>query len=910
MNENEKMRSIHLTLLISYTLLSCVLIVESLLLRWDKSAIVLLVIGMVASWILHITETMEAELRTIFYFVLSALAFFLYGIHSTSLFDLAPVMLLFMLICSATEKGSLIAACLATYFITVGYNWIFVLRGMLAMDVLTVSRMFLDVMVVCMGAYIIRVNQQRRLTERREATELIEQYREMNERTENFLANVSHELRTPINVVTGITSVLQKKELDPQLAHDIGAVNEAGMRLFGQIEDILDFTELDTGRICVSEEPYMITSIVNDLMAGQHLPDAGRKLELLLDVDAKLPAVLLGDGRKIKKILRHLIGNATKFTRCGGVYVHIYAVPKEYGVNLCIEVSDTGIGIAKEHMAQITERFYQSSEGRNRKAGGLGLGLSLVHGMVTVMGGFLQIRSTEGEGTQVQISIPQKIEDATPCMVVEDRDRLCLACFLRPEKYEQPKVRLFYNEMISHMVCGLELPLYRVSDLEELRQLADTYQLTHLFIGREEYEEAPEYYEKLALTIKVIVVAETQFTLSRDSRATLLRKPFYGLPVVGVLNAENQKNAVQFDSRQMICPSVRVLVVDDEPMNLMVAEGILGNYKMQVTMAESGAEALRICEKQDFDLILLDHMMPEMDGVETLRRIRAMLARTGRTVTVIAFTANAVSGAREMFAREGFDEFLAKPLETVELERVLRKVLPDTKIGYADGADGADGAPSENAGTEPQDAWMQTLADAGVDVQAGIRYSNGEIEFYRKVLERFADSADENVEALTGYFEAQDIENYQIKVHALKSTSKMIGADAFSDQAKQAEHAAKKRDLSYITSHQEPLLTAYRQLVAAVREAVGAPEEQAGQTTESLSPAELMEKLRQLAAALQTCEADRAESVLDEICRAMGADQELCETLRSVRRDIDDFEMTAAEQKVQELLADRKDGGQ
>lgn len=906
MNEKEKMRSIHLTLLLSYTVLSCVMIVESILLGWEKSAIVLLVIGMAASWILHVTETMEAELRTIFYFVLSALAFFLYGIHSTSLFDLAPVMLLFMLICSATEKGSLIAACLLTYFITIGYNWIFEMRGMLSMDVLTVSRMFLHVLVVCMGAYIIRVSQQRRQVERRQAKELIEQYREMNERTENFLANVSHELRTPINVVTGITSVLQKKELEPQLAHDIGAVNEAGVRLFGQIEDILDFTEIDTGRIRVCEEPYMITSIVNDLMAGQQISDAGKRLELLLDVDAKLPAMLLGDGRKIKKILRHLIGNAMKFTRAGGVYVHIYALQKGYGVNLCIEVSDTGIGIAAEHIAQITERFYQSSEGRNRKAGGLGLGLALVHGMVTAMGGFLQIRSTEGEGTQVLISIPQKIEDATPCMVVEKRDELCLACFLRPEKYEQPKVRLFYNEMISHMVCGLELPLHRVSDLEELKQLTAAYQLTHLFIGCEEYEESPEYYEKLALTLKVVVVAEVHFALPADSRATLLRKPFYGLPIVGVLNAGNDPAAMQIENRQMLCPSVRVLVVDDEPMNLMVAEGILGNYKMQVTMAESGAEALRICEKQDFDLILLDHMMPEMDGVETLRRIRTMLARTGRFATVVAFTANAVSGAREMFAREGFDEFLAKPLETVELERVLRKLLPDTRICYAEDADGENGA-SEDAGNA-KDAWLQKLTRCGVDVQAGIRYSNGETEFYRRILERFANSAAENAEALADYYEAQDVANYQIKVHALKSTSKMIGAEAFSNQAKQAEQAAKNRDMDYIAAHQEGLLAAYQKLASAVRDAIGAPEPQSGQETESLSPAELLDKLTQLADALQTCEADRAESVLDELGGAMGADQALCETLRSVRNDIDDFEMTAAEQKVRQLLADRKGG--
>lgn len=910
MNEREKIRMTHLTLLISYTLLSCVMIAGTLMMDWDKSGIVLLLIGMLASWILHITETMAAELRTVFYVVMWALAFFLYGIHATSLFTLAPLMLLFMLVCSATDRGSLIIVCLVTYFITIGYDILFVVGTMLTMNLLTVTRMVLHALFVCMGAYIIHVNQHHRQLERQRAKELIEQYRDMMERTENFLANVSHELRTPINVVTGITSVLQKKDLEPQLSHDIQAVNEAGMRLFGQIEDILDFTEIDTGRIRVTEEPYMITSIVNDLMAGQQLPESGKKLEILLDVDAKLPAVLLGDGRKIKKILRHLIGNATKFTRCGGVYVHIYGVPKGYGINLCIEVNDTGIGIAKEQLTQITERFYQSSKGRNRKAGGLGLGLSLVHGMVVSMGGFLQIHSTEGEGTQVQVSIPQKIEDATPCMVVENRDRLCLACFLRTEKYEQPKLRLFYNEMISHMVGGLDLTLHRVSELEEVKQLASAYQLTHLFIGREEYEESPEYFEQLDWNIKVVVIAETHFSLPADSRAILLRKPFYGLPVVSVLNTSGSLTAAQMENRQMLCPKVRVLVVDDEPMNLMVAEGILGNYKMQVEMAESGAQALRICEKNDFDLILLDHMMPEMDGVETLRRIRAMLARTGRSSTIVAFTANAVSGAREMFAHEGFDEFLAKPLETLELERVLRKLLPDSKICYADEQEFVNDTVQGTAEASGKDSWLQQLERGGVDVSAGVRYSNGEMEFYRKVLERFAAGADENAALLESYYEAQDIANYQIKVHALKSTSKMIGAESFSDRAKRAEQAAKEQDLDYLQAHHEQLLADYRQLAAVVYDAVGVQEDQQEQAAEALSEAELVEQLKQLADALQTCEADRAESILDAVVAAMREDAALCETLRGVKHDIDDFEMTAAEQKIRQLISDRKDGEQ
>ena len=126
----------------------------------------------------------------------------------------------------------------------------------------------------------------------------------------------------------------------------------------------------------------------------------------------------------------------------------------------------------------------------------------------------------------------------------------------------------------------------------------------------------------------------------------------------------------------------RILVVDDEPMNLMVSEGIFKGYQMIVKTAESGRKAIEICEKDDFDLIFLDHMMPEMDGVETIKRLRKVSSDTGRLFTVVAFTANAVSGAREMFLQEGFDEFISKPIETLELERILRKLLPKSAISY------------------------------------------------------------------------------------------------------------------------------------------------------------------------------------------------------------------------------------
>ena len=934
-NGHERRRAVQLMIVTSYTIIALVLFCESLLLGWDKGAAILFLLGGVACWVLYFTRAIPREQRLWLCVILTMLAFFFYGAHETSLYDLAPVMIGAMILFSAAEIYNVIRLCVVVYYVTVFYALVFVIGNNMEYNSLVVTRLLLHFLLVFMASRLIRSNMRRRAVARQELEDEVSHLEEINRRTENFLANVSHELRTPINAVTGITAVMLKNETDEQKREDILSIQQAGLRLFGQIEDILDYTEIDTGRICVVRDHYMISSIVNDLVMGRQFAQKEHAPELIIDVDAKLPAVLLGDGRKIKKILKHLIGNALKFTKTGGVYVRIYGLKKDYGINLCICVRDTGEGIPEEHLSRITEQFYQSSEGENRKAGGLGLGLPIVQGMVLSMGGFMQIHSEVDKGTTVEVSIPQTIVDEMPGMVVENRETLCTACYLRQEKYKLAEVRDYYNETISHLAAGLELGIHRVFNLQELKKLTVIYQLTHLLIGREEYEEEPEWFEALAARTQVIVVAGGDFAPVSGSRILLMKKPFFTLPVINILNASKAEQPQMWENMRMVCPGVRVLVVDDEPMNLMVAQGILKDYRMEVKTVESGMEAIEICEKEDFDLLFLDHMMPKMDGVETLHRLRKLMEETKRDVTVIAFTANAVSGAREMFYREGFDEFISKPIETMELERVLRKVLPQTKLAYVsaielkrpgiisrkkaenvpvtgeNGADGPTGAFSEAPVCNMPSDWLCQMKEAGINTAAGLKYSREDVDFYRQIVEKFEGDYHKNFEKLSEFYQKKDWENYRIGVHALKSTSKMIGADAFSELAKAAEDAAKNQNIAYLDGHHEPLLCAYEQLtdmlgkVLKPETLVLRDKDQADKETDEtfVSPEELLRKLSQLAAFLKTFEADRAEKILKEIPQTGCDGQDISEFLDKIRADIDDFEMDAAEQQVQVLIA-------
>ena len=907
MYEQERQRAAHLLILLCYTILTIVLTGESLLLGWETEAIVLLLLGVVVCWTVHFTEKFPVDISVWIYFILTMLAFFFYGIHETSIYDMAPVMMVIILIYSTTEMYSIIRLCVVVYFFTMTYDLFFVMGKSMELTPLSITRTLLHFLLVYMAGWLMKVVMQRRRQERKNNDSRIAGLEETNRRTEDFLTNVSHELRTPINAVTGISAVMLKREEDAEKRKEIASIQEAGQRLFSQIEDILDYTEIDTGKMKVSKEPYVLLSLLNDVITGSQMLTEENAPEVIFDVDAKIPSALVGDARKIKKILRHLIDNAVRFTKKGGVYVRVYTLTKPYGVNLCMEVSDTGIGIEKEDLEKITEKFFKSDGGKNRRTGGLGLGLPIVYGMVTVMEGFMQVDSNLNDGTTVTVSIPQAVADAAPGMVLENRTSLSLACYVRLEKYEIPKVREYYNEMISHLVTGLDVPLHRVSDLEELKKLVSVYRLTHLFAGREEYEESRQFLDSLDQDVEIIVVADERFALPDNGRVKLLNKPFYSFMIASVLNAEASGDTEILKEKRMLCPGVKVLVVDDEPMNRRVAEEIFKGYQMQVQTAESGRMAIDLCEREDFDLVFLDHMMPEMDGIETLKRLRKIHTDSGRGLTVIAFTANAVSGAREMFLKEGFDEFVSKPIEYSEMEHVLRKVLPKSAIIWVD--ENIENIEKGDKNFE-KDSRHEVVQ---INTKSALAYCKNDMNFYQELLHKFVVDADKKKSEIDHYFKREDYDNYRIVIHALKSTAKMIGADALSELAQELEAAVQNKDIGYVREHHEEMLLEYSRVVDRISETLDGKKNDTdkpiAKNEAEISGDELLERLTELKEGLAAFEIDKSEAVISEMSETVYMGKDVGEFLREVRKDVEDYEFREAKKKVEKLL-DRVKGGE
>ncbi|MBQ6780016.1 MAG: response regulator [Treponema sp.] len=925
-----------LVVVTAYTILTVALIGVTILLHWELWMIPLLAIALISVWTLHITQGMTERIRTYYYIVLILIEFFFYGVHPTSFFDLPILLILILLLFATIDETRALFMALLTYVLELVYHIAIIHTFRADSTDLDYSRIGLDIVAGLVGFLLTQYLVKRRRQEKNSYADVIEELKNTTRRAEDFLTNVSHELRTPINAVTGMSEVMLRNEGNPERRKDLLAIQQAGQRLFAQISDILDYTELDTGRIKISNEPYMISSTINDLITEMRFTENQPNLEFVIDISPQIPSMMIGDEGKIKKIIRHLADNSFKFTKQGGIYLQIFTLKKDYGVNLCIVVQDTGIGIESAKVNKLYERFYQVDAGRSRRTGGMGLGLSIVYGMVQEMGGFMYITGVKDKGTSVHISIPQEVADATPCMLLEKNERTCIAAYTQPKKYAVPVVREFYNLTIEHLRQGLGVDLHKTTTLGELQKIQNAYSLSHVFIGRDEYEEAPEYFEKLAESICVIVIASNDFTPKAEhSRIIVTNKPFNGFPLTNIIENGTKvyMKDVFFAEKRMVCPNIRALVVDDDEMNLLVASGILRDYQMEVTTALSGMAAISLCEDNSFDIIFLDHMMPEMDGVETMHRLKNLVRYSDENMVIIALTANAVSGAREMFLQEGFDEFIAKPIETTAFERVLRKILPSSAIQFIakeavkkdryteenTSATETDSSLQKNISSEIPHVLLDALRKIGINVKSGLAYCRDDIKFYVDLLKKFASDAQTKGEEIKSLYEDKNWETYKIKVHALKSAAKTVGMDEISKQAESLEKAVKKADIAYVQEHTAALLEQYDSFTkntlslfrteAEDENKINSPETKTdspahASATPSLSEDDSLwrQKLAELKNALDAFESNKSETLVRELMEINHRGKSGAEWLSLVPEHIQNFDYQPAADIVSALL--------
>ncbi len=850
----EEQTSRHLLLAVVATIFSGMLSLVTLFMGWEFWVIPLITAGCFSLWLLHIAKLGSNILYENLCAGLLLTEFFFFGVHESSLFDAPALACILILALFMLNKKWILYAIVSLYLLELLYHALILHTFSAQMSNQEIFRLGLGAFVILGGSALAAYWINRRDAQRQWYERIFEELETAGKQNAVFLSNVSHELRTPINMVIGISEVALGRELSPDIRADMTSIKMAGKRLSNQINNMLDYAEIVEGTLTPAKKEYMITSVLNDVITMTALQSNRQNLELVFDIDPKTPAGLIGDSEKISHVLKILVENSIKFTEEGGVNIRIKYRREHYGVNLIIDIRDTGIGMTDFQLTQMYDVFYQADSGSSRLAGGLGLGLPIAQGLLKSMGGFIHFDSKKHQGLSAHIVIPQGVADDQPCIVLNHAERLCVACYFKPERYSCDEVREYYDGLIFNLVQGLGIEGYQAHNFDSLLKLQRNHKLTHVFIAQSEYEENRTYYEELAKALRVVVIAEREFNLPQDSRLQTIHKPFSALSVANLLNGEMGERGFAEDQavgrKPFTCVGVRALAVDDEEMNLVVAKGVLGSYGIEVDTCLSGREAVAQCGEVSYDIIFLDHMMPGFDGVETLKKIREIRNGAYQDLPIIALTANTVSGAREMFRSEGFTEFVPKPIERTVLERVLRKVLPKSCIQYSARPAGQTAAendaeialaeeplepadvqarpeePAEPLETpdlpEPADSGpsicYDQLAQAGVNVELGLDYCAGDEDFYREMLRMFWAQSEEKRAEIISFYESANWADYAVKVHALKSTSLTIGAEALSAQAKELELAGKQGDAAFIRERHAGLLEAHEKLCARIAE--------------------------------------------------------------------------------------------
>ncbi len=545
-----------------------------------------------------------------------------------------------------------------------------------------------------------------------------------NQAKSSFLAEMSHEIRTPINAVLGMNEMILREstlargeEAAVPAVRDSFAsitacarnIESAGNNLLAIINDILDLSKIEAGKMDIVEGAYQLSSMLNDLNNMIFFKAREKGLDFMIDVDEALPDSLVGDKVRVRQIITNILNNAVKYTEHGFVRLTLRGDMPDTAaagqtVRLIMTVQDTGVGIRPEDVGKMFDKFQRLDLEQNSTVEGTGLGLAITHRLLDMMGGSIEVKSEYGKGSVFTVTIPQKIVSPEP-------------------------IGDFRKRFSTHVLASAD------------------------------------YHETFQ------------------------------------------------------APEARVLIVDDTRMNLTVAVGLLKGTQVQIDTATGGEEAIALAAARPYDLILMDQRMPRMDGTEALHRIRAQADGANRNTPVICLTADAVVGAKERYIADGFTDYLTKPIDSQALERMMMAYLPKEKVLPMRREDGLAKRAAEQSDPRGGEAYAP-LREAGIDPEVGLGYCQMDDALYRSLLAEYARSAEEKVRGIAKSYEEQNWKDYAAAVHAVKSTSRTIGAVALSDIAADLERDADEGDRVAVEGNHRRLIDWYEAAAAAIRSVV------------------------------------------------------------------------------------------
>lgn len=596
----------------------------------------------------------------------------------------------------------------------------------------------------------------------------------MQARTE-FFAKMSHEIRTPINTIIGMNEMIMRESKEDCVRDYAMDINVAAKSMLSIVNDILDLSKLDSGKMTLLPVTYDFSALINDVINMTRNSAEAKKLKLEVQVSHDLPNILFGDDVRIRQILLNLLSNAVKYTKQGGVTLNITSGGyTEHGeVRLVFKVTDTGIGIKEEDIPELFKPFKRIDENKNRYVEGTGLGMNITNQLLFLMGSKLEVESVYGKGSTFSFILEQK-------------------------------------------VIGQEI----IGDIEShMQHLSQEYEYSTLFTA----------------------------------------------------------------------PDVKILVVDDNTANRKVFKNLLKETMIKVDQADSGKMCLKKTAATKYDIIFLDHMMPELDGVETFHLLRNAKDNVNSDTPVVILTANAVVGARDKYLADGFDNYLSKPIIPENLEKLIADMLPREKLNF----DMATKKTVKKKAVELPELAEFDWTYAGLVLKTPELIKQTAEDFYKTI-----DYEVENLNEMYKNIEDSDImEQYKIKVHSLKSTTKMIGALSLSGVSRVAESYAINKDVQRIKNITPIIIDELKKIKGTLHEWVGSkntkpPMEDYDEMRSILGELEKALKLRNL---------DKTDELVGELCE-YSYEEELQEKVDTIAKQVLNLQMKKADMTFAEIM--------